>query len=243
MLWCHSVDSLPHQGKTTCLQQKESSSISTSILRSGFKIDPTEHEPSAELTTPKEIQAEGSWAHIYPDATEELDQKDPKPKGKELSTAVYFDSNFAHDEVTRRSITGLIGFIGNTPISWISKRQGAIATSTYLAEMCAGKMGTEEAMSIKYMLGSLGVPVNKPTTCAGDNLSMLTSMSQVGSPLKHKNVAVAYHFMRECQCAGIIQVRKIHTDFNPSDPSTKALEKGSFHGHYGYIYSNPVLRQ
>ena len=65
--------------------------------------------------------------------------------------------------MTRRSITGVIGFIGNTPVTWLSKRQGAIATSTYLAELCAAKIGTEEAITLHYMLRSLGVPVKGST--------------------------------------------------------------------------------
>ena len=55
---------------------------------------------------------------------EEVDPKFPKPKGEELLTHVYFDSNWAHDETTRKSILGCIAFVGNTPIMWMSKRIG-----------------------------------------------------------------------------------------------------------------------
>jgi hypothetical protein len=63
-----------------------------------------------------------------------MDEKFPTPLlGKEFTTTIYFDSDHAHDQKTRRSITGMIAFIESTPVTWASKRQGAIATSTYTA--------------------------------------------------------------------------------------------------------------
>jgi len=150
--------------------------------------------------------------------------------------AVYFDSNWAHDEVTRRSITGVIGFIGNTPVTWLSKRQGAIATSTYLAELCAAKIGTEEAITLHYMLRSLGVPVKGSTLLIGDNLGSLISTSSPTSPCKKKHSQIAYHYVRECNAAGIISVRKINTEYNYADVGTKALGKKSFWEHFRRLF-------
>jgi hypothetical protein len=70
----------------------------------------------------------------YPDATEDVGTDFPMAFGKELDTTVFFDADHAHDHATRRSISGLIVFVGSTPVIWISKRQGCIATSTYCAE-------------------------------------------------------------------------------------------------------------
>jgi len=73
----------------------------------------------------------------YPDAKEEIDPSLPTPYGSELQTSIFFDADHAHDHVTCHSITGLILFVGSTPVHWISKRQGCIATSTYCAEFVA----------------------------------------------------------------------------------------------------------
>jgi hypothetical protein len=44
---------------------------------------------------------------------------------------IYFDSDHVHDQKTRRSITGMIAYIGSTPpVTWASKHEGAIATRT-----------------------------------------------------------------------------------------------------------------
>jgi hypothetical protein len=66
----------------------------------------------------------------YPDAYEEVDANLPEPLLDELAITVFVDSDHAHDKVTRRSVTGMMIFVGRTPIFFSSKRQGAIETST-----------------------------------------------------------------------------------------------------------------
>jgi hypothetical protein len=104
---------------------------------------------------------------------------------KYLSTTIFYDSNFAHDEKTRRSITGTMGFVGFMPVLWMSKRQGAIATSTCSAEMCAAKIACEEAVGLRHMLPrSLGVPIPQgtaPMVLLGDNQGQLDSMTNPGA--------------------------------------------------------------
>ena len=73
------------------------------------------------------------WLEKYPDATEEIDEGLPEPRGKPISTTVYFDSDHAHDQVMRRSVSGVISFVGLTPISCKRKRQGTIESSSYYA--------------------------------------------------------------------------------------------------------------
>lgn len=203
-----------------------------------IKIDPAKHETmkEAKLDDPFKVEDVKSWKRLYKDATEELDPKFPKPIMAKLSTAVYFDSNWAHDKKTRRSVTGIIAFIGNTPVSWSSKRQGAIATSTYSAEMVAGRVGAEEVISLRYMLRSLGVEPDGPTPLIGDNLGSQLTIANPGAECKKRHVNIAWHYVRECQAAGILTVKKIKTDWNPSDANTKALEKGTFLGFCNFLF-------
>jgi hypothetical protein len=57
----------------------------------------------------------------YPDATEEMDPHFPKAFSVILDTMIFVDSDHAHDLVTHHSLTGLLAFVGSTPISWFSK--------------------------------------------------------------------------------------------------------------------------
>ena len=97
----------------------------------------------------------------YPDAVEELDTKLHSPSALELSITGLVDSDHVHAKVTRRSITGLFIVIGHTPIMPLSKRQGAVETSTYGAEFNAMKTAVEEIQSIRCMLRCLGVHMTR----------------------------------------------------------------------------------
>jgi hypothetical protein len=167
----------------------------------------------------------------YKDAYEELDPAFPKPMGTPLSTSIFFDSDHAHDTKTRRSITGVLVVVGSTPVSWISKRQGAVATSTYSAEFCAMRTATEEAIAIRYKLRSLGIPVDKPTQMFGDNLGVIQNASMPEANLVKKHVAIAFHSVRECVAAGIIAPYHIDGKDNFADILTKALDSTSFKHH------------
>jgi hypothetical protein len=66
----------------------------------------------------------------YDGAKEEIGDGLPKAFGREMETSVFFDADHAHDHQTQRSITGIIVFVGSTPVLWPSKHQGCIAMLT-----------------------------------------------------------------------------------------------------------------
>ena len=133
----------------------------------------------------------------YPDAREDLDPELPKSFGEELDSAIFFDADHSHDQVTRRSISGIIVMVGSTPVLVMSKRQGCIATSTYCAEFVAMRTAVEEAISIRYMLRCLGIPVTRPTNLYGDNKGSIQTANIPDAVLKKKHIAISYHYVRE----------------------------------------------
>ena len=165
----------------------------------------------------------------YPDAHEDIASDFPKAYGRELETAVFFDADHAHDHVTRRSISGLIVFVGSTPVLWHSKRQGCIATSTYCAEFISMRSAVEEAISICYMLRCLGIPVSKPTDLFGDNFGVIQSAKIPKGELKKKHIAISYHYVREAIAANkIVNAIWIRSAENFADLCTKALGSNIF---------------
>jgi hypothetical protein len=84
----------------------------------------------------------------YDGAKEELSDGLPEAFRQELETSVFFDANHAHDHQTQRSITGIIVFVGSTPVLWPSKCQDCIATSTYTAEFVTMRSTVEEASEL-----------------------------------------------------------------------------------------------
>ena len=169
-----------------------------------------------------------SLKSLYPDSEEILDPASPEPLFDELKITAFVDSDHAHDKLTRRSITGLIIFVGRTPVFYLAKRQGAIETSTYGAEFMAMKTAVEEVTSIRYMLRSLGVRVQTPTRILGDNRSVIIQSTVHSSLLKKKHVAIAYHLTREAAAAGTVHPLKTKSEWNYADLLTKALARKPF---------------
>lgn len=164
----------------------------------------------------------------YPDAHEDVSTDFPPCYGRELETAVFFDADHAHDHVTRRSISGLLVFVGSTPVIWQSKRQGCIATSTYCAEFISMRSAVEEAISIRYMLRCLGVPVTRPTDLYGDNFGVIQSAEVPDGELKKKHIAISYHYVREAIAAKIVDAHWCKSAENFADICTKALGSNIF---------------
>jgi hypothetical protein len=171
----------------------------------------------------------------YQYAREEIDPRFPKSIGKELDVSIFFDSDHAHDKVTRRSMSGVIVVVGSTPITWKSKRQGAVQTSTYGAEFSAMRLATEEAITIRYMLRALGIKVSKPSMMAGDNAGVIANASTPDATLKKKHVALSYHSVRESVSAGVIHPCKISGKKKIADLLTKSLDRNAFMGHTGSV--------
>ena len=129
--------------------------------------------------------------------------------------------------MTRRSVSGVIVFVGLAPISWTRKRQVTIESSSYSAEFFAGRVACEEAIALCYMLRSLGVPVLGPTRLCGDNLGMIMLSTNPDYELNKKHVAISFHKLRECAAAGIVSLIKVCTTVNRSDILTKGTPAGN----------------
>ena len=110
----------------------------------------------------------------------------------------------------------------------MSKRQGAVATSTYSTEFCAMYLATEEAITIHYMLRSLGIPVTEPTKMFGDNLGVIQNASMPEATMQKKHTAISFHRVRECVAAGVIAPYQIDGKDNFADIFTKPVDGDYF---------------
>jgi hypothetical protein len=137
----------------------------------------------------------------YPDASEEIPKDLPPEKGPRFRMTVYIDADHAHDLVTRRSITGILVMLKNTPIRWVSKRQKTVERSTYGSQLVASRVATEIILEVRYMLRSLGVALDGPELMLGDNMSVVLNTTVPSSVLKKTHNAIAYHRVREAIAA------------------------------------------
>ncbi|GKD60509.1 hypothetical protein Tco_1298018 [Tanacetum coccineum] len=79
------------------------------------------------------------------------------PKGSDIETIVYADSDHAGDYVDRKSTSGVCTFRGCCLTSWFSKKQTALAISTTEAEYVRSGKACQQALWIKQALVDYGV--------------------------------------------------------------------------------------
>ena len=178
-------------------------------------------------------KAEHNFGNQCGDHCEEIDSAFPTPKTKKLDIAIFVDSDHGHDRRAGRPTKGTIGLIGSAPASWLSKRQSAVQTATFGAEFTALKRAVEEAVLLRCYMRSLGVMVTDPVLIFGDNQGVIDNSTDPGSVLKKKYIALAYHFCRERQAGGVVDIRKILGKHNCADGMTKPLDSTQHNNNFG----------
>ena len=145
------------------------------------------------------------------------------PRGQMVSTHYFVDSDHAANTVPRCSQTGLLLFVNRAPVTWFSKRQNTVKTSTFGSEFIAMKTAVEHIEALRNMLWMFGIPIEGPTNVFCDNEAVFKNTSIPDSTLKKKHTSICYHWAREVVAAHTMQVAKEGTTANLADLFTKPL--------------------
>mmetsp|Transcript_2441 Transcript_2441/g.3428 ORF Transcript_2441/g.3428 Transcript_2441/m.3428 type:complete len:402 (+) Transcript_2441:1306-2511(+) len=165
-----------------------------------------------------------NWRHtLFVDAKEIMPDKMPPPRGLGFTMIANVDSDHTGDEITRRSCTGFIVFLNNSPIYWFSKKQNGIETSSFGSEFIAPKQCCEYICGLQYKLHMMGIEVNGPAYIYGDNKSVLSNASVPESVFKKKSNSIAYNFVREGSSSDEWRVTYVNTNDNVANLPTKPL--------------------
>jgi Reverse transcriptase (RNA-dependent DNA polymerase) len=170
-----------------------------------------------------------NWIEFYPDAEEDIPYDMLTPMGEEATMTVYVDADHARDQVTRRSVTGIMLLVNNTPLVWISKRQKTVESSTYGSELVAARVAIDLIIEMRYKFRMLGVVLEKETLLVGDNMSVVLNTTIPSSSLKKKHLACSYHRVREAIAGGFVNYGHIPSTSNLADIGTKPLSTLVFH--------------
>ena len=164
---------------------------------------------------------------IYQDAQEDIPKNAPEPRGKSAQVNCYVDADHAGNKCTRRSQTGILIFLNMALISWYSKRQNTVESSTFGSEFIAVRIAVEKIKFLIYKLRMMGVPLDGPANMFADNESVVKSSMNPESTLNKKHVSIAYHLTRESFAAGIIDLYFVLSRDNLADLLTKVLSHGT----------------
>jgi hypothetical protein len=185
--------------------------------KSSIVIDPSEPEFDPTLFIDQD------WSEFYGDVEEEMPPKMPEPLGSAVTISVFVDANHAGNVVTRRSHTGIIIYLQNTPIVWHSRRQNTVETSTFGSEFVALRCARDLIVALRYKLRMFGIPIIGPALVYCDNQGVVKNVTIPESVLSKKHNAINYHAVREAVAANILRVAKESSVTNVADLLTKPL--------------------
>jgi len=132
----------------------------------------------------------------------------------------YTDSDFAGDPRDRKSTSGYIILMDKDPISWQSKKQTVVATSTAEAEYIATSECTKKVLWFRNILNEL-FNINKPIKIFTDNLASKTSIENGELNNKLKHIEIKFYFNKENIKNNKIALEYINTEKMLADPLTK----------------------
>jgi hypothetical protein len=165
----------------------------------------------------------GDWSDFYPETDAKIPPNMPKSRGVPVKITVFVDASHGCDQVTRRSQTGGIAFITNTPILPYSKRQTTVEVSTFGSEFVAMRITVEKCEALRYKLHMFGIEIHGRLDILCDSMSVVRNTSIPESLLAKKHAAICYHMVREAVAAGVLWIAKVDSKDNLADMLTKQL--------------------
>ena len=131
---------------------------------------------------------------------------------------------------TRQSVGRYLFTLGLGPISWQSRRQCTVATSSceaeYTAEFKSSK--SKEAIWLCTLLSHIGFTPTSPTTLLCDNNATITLSEDPAFHARVKHFKVRYHCLRERLQSNEISLSYGNTQDNITNIFTKPLDTTIF---------------
>ncbi|GKV19435.1 hypothetical protein SLEP1_g29696 [Rubroshorea leprosula] len=129
---------------------------------------------------------------------------------------------------TRRSISGYCLFLGNSLISWSSKKQNTVTRSSAEAEYRAIANAVAKVLWVRQLLSELHVFLHSPLMVYCDNISAIYLSLNLVQHQQTKHIEIDIHFVRERVASGIICIQYVPSSAQRADVLTKALSSALF---------------
>jgi hypothetical protein len=162
---------------------------------------------------------------------------------KEFILSAYSDSDYAGDRIDRKSTTGFVFMVNNSPVSWCSKKQPVVAVSSTEAEYVALAAAAKEIVWARKFLAEIGFP-QTATDIYVDNTSAIRLAHNPEFHQRSKHIDVRFHFTRSLIANDEIQVSYVPTTEQAADILTKPLLKTKHTDMFGKIgLKNAIIQR
>ena len=129
---------------------------------------------------------------VYSQQPDGSSASDPSPYG----LVGYGDSNFAGDPEDKKSVMGLCFFLNEAVVSWCSKKQKTVSTSTTKVEYIAIGHAARESVWIKRFINEMALQTTG-LILNGDNEASISLTTNPKSQNRTKHIDVQHHYIRE----------------------------------------------
>ena len=110
-------------------------------------------------------------------------------------------------------------------VSWSSKRQPTVATSTTKAEYMALSQAAQQAMWMYSFMSKVGLEQELLATLNGDNMSLIAMTANNKEHSRAKHIDVRHHYICEHVQEGDIEMKHIPSSKNLANILTKPLPR------------------
>ncbi len=141
---------------------------------------------------------------------------------RERSLKIYVDADYAGDTETRKSTSGFLMMLGNTPTSWYSKLQHGVATSTAESEYYSVSDCAKHGLWYLNVLNELNINLSYITINVDNKAAIYNCQNQSINP-RSKHIDIKYHHVRNLIKENKIKLRYIKSENNLADGFTKYL--------------------
>ncbi|CAM9862940.1 unnamed protein product, partial [Heterosigma akashiwo] len=148
--------------------------------------------------------------------------------GGDLVLSAFADADFCSDRADGKLVSGYVLLLGDAPIVWASRLQGAVTTSTVEAEYLALCSAVKDIIWLRHLLVDLGCPQHGPTPVVEDNSACIEWANDLVVSKKNRHFHVSYHLAKEQVSIGTIKMFYIRTHDQVADILTKALNAENF---------------
>ena len=140
---------------------------------------------------------------------------------------IYYDADYAGSKTDMKSTSGTCHFVGDSLVSWSSKKQNCVVTSTIEAEYISSTLACSQAIWMKNYFFDFYIKFNDCKILC-DNTSAINLAKNPITHSRSKHIDIKQHFLRDNVLKNEVPSYFVQTQDQLADMFTKPLATDRF---------------